>query len=101
MSGSEKGPVQLSDDGKTVSMPIETFRAREGDLLKLEALVTVLKKQLEEERTLTDKLITQLKAMETALTDERIAVKHDMSKTKRTYGILGFVLGGIAVGVTK
>jgi|BioPla2DNA2_1021312.scaffolds.fasta_scaffold44509_6 hypothetical protein len=101
MSGSENGPVQLSDDGKTVSMPIETFRAREGDLLRLEAMVTLLQKQLDEERALSEKLAYQLKGIESALTDERSALKNEISKTKRTYGLMGFVLGGIAVGVAK
>lgn len=101
MSGSEKGPVQLSSDGKTISMPIETFRAREGDLLRLEALTELLKKQLEEERELTARLSNQIKEMEAVLSDERLAVKQDIAKTKRTYGLLGFVLGGVAVGVAK
>lgn len=82
-------------------MPIETFRAREGDLLRLEALTELLKKQLEEERELTARLSNQIKEMEAVLSDERLAVKQDIAKTKRTYGLLGFVLGGVAVGVAK
>ena len=85
MSGSENGPVQLSDDGKTVSMPIETFRAREGDLLRLEAMVTLLQKQLDEERALSEKLAYQLKGIESALTDERSALKNEISKTTLTF----------------
>jgi len=50
---------------------------------------------------LSEKLAYQLKGIESALTDERSALKNEISKTKRTYGLMGFVLGGIAVGVAK
>jgi len=108
MSGSAAGPIELSRDGKYVSMPVEVFRAREADILRLEKLVETLRGQILEERILADKLAGQVLSLEAALRSERkaaeslqIALRGDIRKAKTTSGIIGFVLGGIAVGVAK
>lgn len=91
------GPIRLSDDGRTVSMPVEVFRAREGDLLRLEALVGTLKRQLDEEREAYNLLALQAESLEAAIKTERAAAYRE----KRNSGILGFILGGVAVGIAK
>ncbi len=107
-SGSAAGPIELSRDGKIVSMPVDVFRARETDLLRLEKLVDTLKAQLAEERTLADRLAGQVLSLEAALRSERkaaealqIALRGDILKAKTTSGILGFLAGGIVVGLAK
>lgn len=89
-------------------MPVGVFRAREADLLRLEKLVDTLKEQILEERALADKLGGQVLSLEAALQSERkaaeslqIALRGDIRKAKTTSGIIGFILGGIAVGVAK
>ena len=89
-------------------MPVDVFRAREADHLRLEKLVETLKGQILEERALADKLGGQIFSLEAALQSERkaaeslqIALRGDIRKAKTTSGIIGFVLGGIAVGVAK
>ena len=108
MSGSAAGPIELSRDGKTVSMPVDVFRARETDLLRLEKLVETLKTQLAEERTLADRLAGQVLSLEAALQSERkaaeslqIALRGDIRKAKTTSGIIGFLAGGIVMGLVK
>lgn len=89
-------------------MPAEVFRAREADLLRLEKLAEALKAQLAEERALADKLAKKIYSLEAALDSERkaarsleVALRGDVAKAKRNAGLIGFVLGGIAVGLTK
>lgn len=108
MSASAAGPIELSRDGKTVSMPVDVFRAREADILRLEKLVETLKGQILEERALADKLGGQIFSLEAALQSERkaadslqIALRGDIRKAKTTSGILGFLAGGIVMGLVK
>ena len=89
-------------------MPVDVFRAREADLLRLEKLVETLKGQLIEERILADKLAGQVLSLEAALQSERkaaeslqIALRGDIRKAKRTSGLIGFLAGGIVVGLVK
>lgn len=89
-------------------MPVDVFRAREADLLRLEKLVEALKAQLAEERALADKLGGQIFSLEAALQSERkaaeslqIALRGDILKAKTTSGILGFLAGGIVMGLAK
>lgn len=107
-SGSAAGPIELSRDGKTVSMPVDVFRARETDLLRLEKLVDTLKAQLAEERTLADRQAGEIFSLKAALQSERnaaeslqIALRGDIARAKTTSGILGFLAGGIVVGLAK
>lgn len=89
-------------------MPVDVFRAREADLLRLEKIVETLKGQILEERALADKLAGQVLSLEAALRSERkaaeavqIALRGDILKAKTTSGILGFLAGGIVVGLAK
>ena len=96
--------ITISPDGKTVSMPVETFRAREADLLRYEQLVPTLKAQLESERAQFEKLQNAVMVLESRIKSERAsaeAVFVSLRADRRKYGLLGFVIGGIAVGLTK
>lgn len=102
------GEIRLSEDGKSVIMPVDVFRAREADLLRLEKLVDTLKEQILEERALADKLGGQIFSLEAALQSERkaaeslqIALQGDIRKAKTTSGIIGFLAGGIVMGLVK
>lgn len=98
------GEIVLSPDGKTVSMPVETFRAREADLLRYEQLVPTLKAQLESERAQFEKLQNAVLVLESRIKSERAsaeAVFVSLRADRRKYGLLGFVIGGIAVGLAK
>lgn len=108
MSGSAAGPIELSRDGKTVSMPVEVFRAREADILRLEKLVETLKGQLVEERAASDALAGEVFSLKAAQRSERkaaeslqIALRGDILKAKTTSGLIGFIAGGIVVGLAK
>lgn len=89
-------------------MPAETFRAREADLLRLEALVQTLTRQLAEERGAMDRLTSEVLSLEAALRSERnaaeslqLSLRGEVAKARRLSGLIGFVLGGVVVGVAK
>ncbi|NCC85767.1 MAG: hypothetical protein EOM03_16845 [Clostridia bacterium] len=85
------GPIQLSADGKTVTMPVETFRARELDIQKGEAAIEYAAKL----EGVIEELRNRLMVLESNLTQERRAADSFVKSEKRKAGTLGFVLGGI------
>jgi allophanate hydrolase subunit 1 len=100
--------IRLSPDGKTVMMPVETFRAREADLLRYEQMLPLLQRQNEEKQRKIEELIASVEKLMALYDQERMAadalhlsLRGDVAKARSTYGLLGFVVGGIAVGLTK
>jgi len=94
----------LTSDGKNVIMPVEIFKLREGDLRKYEELIPLLKAQLEEERNLVASLRERVFNLEGALSRERKATERlivSLKGDRQKYGILGFVVGGMVVGLVK
>lgn len=100
--------IRLSPDGKTVMMPVETFRAREADLLRYEQMLPLLQRQNEEKQRKIEELIASVEKLMALYNQERMAadalhlsLRGDVAKARSTYGLLGFVVGGIAVGLAK
>ncbi len=100
--------IRLSPDGKTVMMPVETFRAREADLLRYEQMLPLLQRQNEEKQRKIEELIASVEKLMALYDQERraadalqISLRGDVAKARSTYGLLGFVVGGIAVGLAK
>ena len=100
--------IRLSPDGKTVMMPVETFRAREADLLRYEQMLPLLQRQNEEKQRKIEELIASVEKLMVLYDQERMAadalhlsLRGDVAKARSTYGLLGFVVGGIAVGLAK
>ena len=100
--------IRLSPDGKTVMMPVETFRAREADLLRYEQMLPLLQRQNEEKQRKIEELIASAEKLMALYDQERMAadalhlsLRGDVAKARSTYGLLGFVVGGIAVGLAK
>jgi len=100
--------IRLSPDGKTVMMPVETFRAREADLLRYEQMLPLLQRQNEEKQRKIEELIASVEKLMALYDQERMAadalhlsLRGDVAKARSTYGLLGFVVGGIAVGLAK
>ena len=100
--------IRLSPDGKTVMMPVETFRAREADLLRYEQMLPLLQRQNEEKQRKIEELIASVEKLMALYDQERMAadalhlsLRGDVAKARSTYGLLGLVVGGIAVGLAK
>ena len=100
--------IRLSPDGKTVMMPVETFRAREADLLRYEQMLPLLQRQNEEKQRKIEELIASVEKLMALYNQERraadalhLSLRGDVAKARSTYGLLGFVVGGIAVGLAK
>ena len=100
--------IRLSPDGKTVMMPVETFRAREADLLRYEQMLPLLQRQNEEKQRKIEELIASVEKLMALYDQERraadalqLSMRGDVAKARSTYGLLGFVVGGIAVGLAK
>lgn len=100
--------IRLSPDGKTVMMPVETFRAREADLLRYEQMLPLLQRQNEEKQRKIEELIASVEELMVLYDQERktaealhLSLRSDVAKARSTYGLLGFVVGGIAVGLAK
>ena len=100
--------IRLSPDGKTVMMPVETFRAREADLLRYERMLPLLQRQNEEKQRKIEELIASAEKLMSLYGQERraadalhLSLRGDVAKARSTYGLLGFVVGGIAVGLAK
>lgn len=100
--------IRLSPDGKTVMMPVETFRAREADLLRYEQMLPLLQRQNEEKQRKIEELIASVEKLMALYDQERMAadalhlsLRGDVAKARSTYGLLGFAIGGIAVGLAK
>ena len=90
-SASAGGPIQLSADGRVVTMPVEVFRAREADIQKGEAAIEYAAKL----EGVIEELRNRLMVLESNLTQERRAADSFVRSEKRKAGTLGFVIGGI------
>ena len=95
-SASAGGPIQLSADGRFVTMPVETFRAREADIQKGEAAIGYAAKL----EGIIEELRNRLLVLESNLTQERRAADSFVRSEKRKAGTLGFVIGGIVGALT-
>ncbi len=100
--------IRLSPDGKTVMMHVETFRAREADLLRYEQMLPLLQRQNEEKQRKIEELIASVEKLMALYDQERktaealhLSLRSDVAKARSTYGLLGFAIGGIAVGLAK
>ena len=94
------GEIKLSDDGKYVLVPVTMFRAREIDLQKYDALLGAWETQQGQH----EKLKNQIMVQESVIASERKATDSltwSLKADRRKYGLLGFVIGGIAVGLIK
>ena len=91
MTASAGGPIQLSADGRFVSMPVEVFRARELDIQKGEAAIECAAKL----EGIIEELRNRLVVLESNLTQERRTADSFVRSEKRKAGTLGFVIGGI------
>ncbi len=96
--------IRLSPDGLTVLVPVAMFRAREADLL----LLDVLKRQNAEKAEIIATLTGQVEREQILRDQERraaealqVSLRGEVAKAKSTYGILGFLAGGITVGLAK
>ena len=90
MTESAGGPIQLSADGRFVSMPVEV-RNRELDIQKGEAAIEYAAKL----EGIIEELRNRLVVLESNLAQERRAADSFVRSEKRKAGTLGFVLGGI------
>lgn len=102
-ASASEGPIHLTDDGKYVIMPVEVFRNREVDLLRLEKKVQILEEALAEERQAYDEWKAEFDQLAEALNSEREAY-HQLElaniKDKFQWGLFGLVLGaGIALAI--
>lgn len=73
-------------------------------MLRYEKLVPTLKAQLEAERAQLEKIQNAVMVLEARIASERKAAESVMVSLRadrRKYGLLGFVIGGIAVGLAK
>ena len=107
-ASANENEIRLSPDGKTVMMPVETFRAREADLLRYEQMLPLLQRQNEEKQRKIEELIASVEKLMVLYDQERraadalhLSLRGDVAKARSTYGLLGFVVGGIAVGLAK
>ena len=96
--------IRLSPDGLTVLVPVRMFRAREADLLRLD----LLERQNAEKSAQIEAMIAQIEKLMVLQEQERrsaealqVSLRGDVAKAKSTYGILGLLAGGIAVGLAK
>ena len=72
-------------------MPVEVFRAREGDIQRGEAAIEYAAKL----EGVIEELRNRLLVLESNLTQERRAADSFVRSEKRKAGTLGFVIGGI------
>lgn len=90
----------MSNDGKYVLVPVAVFRAREIDLQKYDALLGARESQ----QAQIEKLKNQIMVLESVIDSERRAADSltwSLKADRRKYGLWGFVIGGIAVGLIK
>jgi len=94
-------PIRLTDDGKHVIMPVETFRNREIDLMRLEQKVKVLQDALQEERDTTDEYLAKMEELEEAINQEQQKVNElRLTNIQDKFKWLTIGLGvGIIVGI--
>ena len=94
-------PIRLTDDGKHVIMPVETFRNREIDLMRLEQKVKVLQDALQEERDTTDEYLAKMEELEEAINQEQQKVNElRLTNIQDKFKWLAIGLGvGIIVGI--
>ncbi len=107
MPASADGPIRLSSDGLTVSMPTPVFREREILIERLEEKTAVLQTALESERLATNELRLQIQIVQDLLEQERQASRDLEAALLRAsfsdklkwggWGFLGGVLTGVAV----
>ena len=90
-SASAGGPIQLSADGRFVTMPVEVFRAREADIQKGEAAIEYAAKL----EGIIEELRNRILTLELSVSQERRAADSFVRSEKRKAGTLGFVIGGI------
>ena len=90
-TASAGGPISLSPDGRSVSMPVEVFRAREADIQKGEAAIEYAAKL----EGIIEELRNRLMVLESNLAQERRAADSFVRSEKRKAGTLGFVIGSI------
>lgn len=83
--------IVLSPDGRFVTMPVEVFRAREGDIQRGEAAIEYAAKLEGIIEELRNKILT----LELSVSQERRAADSFVRSEKRKAGTLGFVIGGI------
>ena len=91
LNASAGGPIQLSADGRFVTMPVEVFRAREADIRKGEAAIEYAARL----EGIIEELRSKIMVLELSITQERRAADSFMRSEKRKAGTLGFVIGGI------
>lgn len=101
------GPIRLSSDGLTVSMPTPVFREREIYIERLEEKVAVLEAALTSERQATDELRLKVQILQDLRENERQANRDLEAALLRAsfsdklkwggWGFLGGVLTGVAV----
>jgi hypothetical protein len=94
------GEIKLSNDGKYVLVPVAMFRSREIDLQKYDALLDAWESQ----HAQVEKLRNQIMVLESVIASERKAADSltwSLKADRRKYGLWGFVIGGIAVGLIK
>jgi len=97
VSASE-GPIKVSEDGNYVIMPVEVFRNREIDLIRLEAKVQALEKALVEERESMDAYLQRMKDLERVINEEQKAMELQAWKDKTKWGVLGLAIG-VVIGI--
>lgn len=97
-ASAEENPIKLTSDGKHIIMPVEVFKNREIDLLRLEAKVQALQKALKEERDTTDEYLAKMKQLEQAINEERKSYQNYTMSTAVKWGAMGLALG-VIIGV--
>jgi len=96
-SASEE-PIQITEDGQYVIMPVEVFRNREIDLIRLEAKGQALEKALAEERESMDAYLQRMKDLERVINEEQKAMELQAWKDKTKWGVLGLAIG-VVIGI--
>ena len=94
-------PIRLTDDGKHVIMPVETFRNREVDLMRLEQKVKILQEALQEERDVTDEYLAKIEELEEAINQEQQKV-NELRLTNLQDKIKWLAIGlgvGVVIGI--
>jgi predicted Holliday junction resolvase-like endonuclease len=79
-------------------MPVEVFRNREIDLIRLEAKVQALEKALVEERESMDAYLQRMKDLERVINEEQKAMELQAWKDKTKWGVLGLAIG-VVIGI--
>ncbi len=97
-ASASEGPIQITEDGQYVIMPVEVFRNREIDLIRLEAKVQALEKALVEERESMDAYLQRMKDLERVINEEQKAMELQAWKDKTKWGVLGLAIG-VVIGI--